>query len=168
VGFHLSDSGYLAIAALWGGKSTFEGFGAKDPLDQVLLDDRAIHDTMASMIVHQVFTRHPKLKVASCRADADLDHRSGGERHTFHFRVLRRVPLHGGQRRLEPETFLDGGRDELVILLYRTKLIGVCEQQIEQVPRGPVGGLQSGRKQEPQERVDRFVAEFLAVDLRSN
>ena len=65
VGFHLSDSGYLAIAALWGGKATFEGFGKKDPLDQVLLDDRAIHDTMASMIVHQVFTRHPKLKVAS-------------------------------------------------------------------------------------------------------
>ena len=60
-----SDSGYLAIAALWGGKATFEGFGKKDPLDQVLLDDRAIHDTMASMIVHQVFTRHPKLKVAS-------------------------------------------------------------------------------------------------------
>jgi short chain dehydrogenase len=34
-----------------------KGFGKKDPLDQVLLDDRAIHDTMASMIVHQVFTR---------------------------------------------------------------------------------------------------------------
>ena len=65
VGFHLSDSGYLAIAALWGGKATFEGFGKKDPLDQVLLDDRAIHDAMASMIVHQVFTRHPRLKVAS-------------------------------------------------------------------------------------------------------
>jgi predicted TIM-barrel fold metal-dependent hydrolase len=63
--FHLSDSGYLAIAALWGGKATFEGFGKKDPLDQVLLDDRAIHDAMASMLVHQVFTRHPKLKVAS-------------------------------------------------------------------------------------------------------
>ncbi|BBU21908.1 amidohydrolase family protein [Mycobacterium xenopi] len=65
VGFHLSDSGYLQIAAMWGGKSTFEGFGAKDPLDVVLLDDRAIHDTMASMIVHGVFTRHPKLRVAS-------------------------------------------------------------------------------------------------------
>ncbi|EUA75295.1 amidohydrolase domain protein [Mycobacterium xenopi 4042] len=25
----------------------------------MLLDDRAIHDTMASMIVHGVFTRHP-------------------------------------------------------------------------------------------------------------
>jgi predicted TIM-barrel fold metal-dependent hydrolase len=65
VGFHLSDSGYLHVAAMWGGKSTLEGFGAKDPLDQVLLDDRAIHDTMASMIVHGVFTRHPQLKVVS-------------------------------------------------------------------------------------------------------
>lgn len=65
VGFHLSDSGYLQIRGMWGGKSTFEGFGARDPLDQVLLDDRAIHDTMASMIVHGVFTRHPELKAAS-------------------------------------------------------------------------------------------------------
>lgn len=63
--FHLSDSGYLSIAAQWGGQSTFEGFAKKDPLDQILLDDRAIHDTMASMIAHQVFTRHPTLRVAS-------------------------------------------------------------------------------------------------------
>jgi predicted TIM-barrel fold metal-dependent hydrolase len=65
VGFHLSDSGYGAVVALWGGKAKFEGFGKKDPLDQVLLDDRAIHDTFASLIVHQVFTRHPKLKTVS-------------------------------------------------------------------------------------------------------
>jgi predicted TIM-barrel fold metal-dependent hydrolase len=75
VGFHLSDSGYLAIAALWGGKSTFEGFGAKDPLDQVLLDDRAIHDTMASMIVHGVFTRHPQLKAVSIENGSYFVHR---------------------------------------------------------------------------------------------
>ena len=65
VAFHLSDSGYMAVPALWGGKDTFEGFGKRDPLDMVLMDDRAIHDTMASLIVHQVFTRHPLLKVAS-------------------------------------------------------------------------------------------------------
>jgi predicted TIM-barrel fold metal-dependent hydrolase len=75
VGFHLSDSGYLAIAALWGGKSTFEGFGAKDPLDQVLLDDRAIHDAMASMIVHGVFTRHPKLRAVSIENGSYFVHR---------------------------------------------------------------------------------------------
>jgi predicted TIM-barrel fold metal-dependent hydrolase len=75
VGFHLSDSGYLAIAALGGGQSTFEGFGAKDPLDTVLLDDRAIHDTMAAMIVHQVFSRHPNLKVASIENGSYFVHR---------------------------------------------------------------------------------------------
>jgi predicted TIM-barrel fold metal-dependent hydrolase len=75
VGFHLSDSGYLHIAAMWGGMSTFEGFGAKDPLDQVLLDDRAIHDAMASMIVHGVFTRHPRLKVVSIENGSYFVHR---------------------------------------------------------------------------------------------
>jgi predicted TIM-barrel fold metal-dependent hydrolase len=63
--FHLSDSGYMAIPALWGGSGIFKGFGTRDPLDMVIMDDRAIHDTIASMIVHQVFTRHPKLKVVS-------------------------------------------------------------------------------------------------------
>ncbi|MCV7030714.1 amidohydrolase family protein [Mycobacterium sherrisii] len=75
VGFHLSDSGYLHIAAAWGDKATFEGFGAKDPLDNVLLDDRAIHDTMASMIVHGVFTRHPKLKAVSIENGSYFVHR---------------------------------------------------------------------------------------------
>lgn len=65
VGFHLGDSGYLQVAAMWGGKSTFEAFGGSNPLDQMLVDDRAIHDTMASMIAHGVFTRHPKLRAAS-------------------------------------------------------------------------------------------------------
>jgi predicted TIM-barrel fold metal-dependent hydrolase len=66
VGFHLSDSGYLQLAALWGGKSKFEPFGSTpNPLDQILVDDRAIHDTMASMIAHGVFTRHPQLKAVS-------------------------------------------------------------------------------------------------------
>lgn len=65
VGFHLSDSGYLQVAAMWGGKSTFEAFGGSNPLDQILVDDRAIHDTMASMIAHGVFTRHPNLKAVS-------------------------------------------------------------------------------------------------------
>jgi predicted TIM-barrel fold metal-dependent hydrolase len=66
VGFHLSDSGYLQGAALWGGKAKFEPFtGTPNPLDQILVDDRAIHDSMASMIAHGVFTRHPKLRAVS-------------------------------------------------------------------------------------------------------
>jgi predicted TIM-barrel fold metal-dependent hydrolase len=75
VGFHLSDSGYLQVSGMWGGKSTFEAFGGSDPLEQILVDDRAIHDTMASMIVHGVFTRHPKLKAVSIENGSYFVHR---------------------------------------------------------------------------------------------
>jgi predicted TIM-barrel fold metal-dependent hydrolase len=75
VAFHLGDSGYLQIAAMWGGKDTFEAFAAPDPLDKVLVDDRAIHDTMASLIVHGVFDRHPTLRVASIENGSEWVHR---------------------------------------------------------------------------------------------
>jgi len=75
VAFHLGDSGYLKIAGMWGGKDTFEGFAAPDPLDKILVDDRAIHDTMASLIVHGVFDRHPKLRVASIENGSGWVHR---------------------------------------------------------------------------------------------
>ena len=75
VGFHLSDSGYLQISALWGGRSTFEPFGANDALENMLVDDRAIHDSMASLVVHGVFTRHPTLKVASIENGSYFVHR---------------------------------------------------------------------------------------------
>ncbi|MGB8387038.1 amidohydrolase family protein, partial [Mycobacterium sp.] len=41
----------------------------------VLLDDRAIHDSMASLVVHQVFTRHPTLKVVSIENGSYFVHR---------------------------------------------------------------------------------------------
>src|ERR1700755_2002212 len=75
VGFHLSDSGYLQVSGMWGSKSTFEAFGGSDPLEQILVHDRAIHDTMASMIVHGVFTRHPKLKAVSIENGSYFVHR---------------------------------------------------------------------------------------------
>jgi predicted TIM-barrel fold metal-dependent hydrolase len=71
VAFHLGDSGYLRYAAAWGGRPDFEPFAAQDPLDQILVDDRAIYDTMASLIAHGVFTRHPKLRVASIENGSD-------------------------------------------------------------------------------------------------
>lgn len=75
VAFHLGDSGYLKIAAMWGGKDTFEPFGPSDPLDSILVDDRAIHDTMASLIIHGVFDRHPGLRVASIENGSEWVHR---------------------------------------------------------------------------------------------
>ncbi|MDQ2649944.1 MAG: amidohydrolase [Actinomycetota bacterium] len=74
VGFHLGDSGYEArFGPAWGGRSTF-GFGQTDPLGRVLAEGRAIHDTMAALVVHGVFSRHPGLKVASIENGSDWVH----------------------------------------------------------------------------------------------
>ena len=71
VAFHLGDSGYnLFAAAPWGGSATF-GFGIADALSRVLVADRAIHDTIASLVVHGVFTRHPSLRVSSIENGSD-------------------------------------------------------------------------------------------------
>jgi predicted TIM-barrel fold metal-dependent hydrolase len=74
VAFHLGDSGYNRFAAAWGGSPYFEPFYARNPLDSVVVDDRAIYDTMASLIVHQVFHRHPTLRVASIENGSDWVH----------------------------------------------------------------------------------------------
>jgi predicted TIM-barrel fold metal-dependent hydrolase len=75
VGFHLADSGYnRMLTGPWGGHPRFEPFYGRNPLDSVLIDDRAIYDTMASLIVHGVFTRHPTLKVASIENGSDWTH----------------------------------------------------------------------------------------------
>ncbi|MGW0044898.1 amidohydrolase family protein [Rhodococcus sp. NPDC003348] len=75
VAFHLGDSGYLKLSAMWGGKENFEGFGTVDPFDKIVTDDRAIHDTIASLIVHGVFNRHPNLRVASIENGSEWVHR---------------------------------------------------------------------------------------------
>ncbi|MCB2063653.1 MAG: amidohydrolase family protein [Novosphingobium sp.] len=70
--FHLGDSGYNLFAGHWGGNPLFQPFvGKPNPLDQLIVADRAIHDTMASLIVHGVFQRHPKLRVASIENGSD-------------------------------------------------------------------------------------------------
>ena len=74
VAFHLGDSGYEGrFASAWGARDTF-GFGLSDPLGRVIVADRAIHDTVASMLVHGVFWRHPTLKVASIENGSDWMH----------------------------------------------------------------------------------------------
>ena len=71
VAFHLGDSGYNLVAGAWGGLDHFEPFRAPDPLDRLLVSDRAIHDSVGSMICHGVFTRHPELRVASIENGSD-------------------------------------------------------------------------------------------------
>jgi predicted TIM-barrel fold metal-dependent hydrolase len=74
VAFHLGDSGYNTFAAAWGAAGTFEAFGSVDVLSRLVVSDRAIHDTIGSLIIHGVFHRHPKLKVASIENGSDWLH----------------------------------------------------------------------------------------------
>ena len=71
VAFHLGDSGYNAFTAMWGGSAHFEGFGNTSILSRILVSDRAIHDTIASLVVDGVFFRHPTLRVASIENGSD-------------------------------------------------------------------------------------------------
>jgi predicted TIM-barrel fold metal-dependent hydrolase len=72
VAFHLGDSGYNAmLGAPWGGAEDFAPFREPDLFGQVIIGDRAIHDAMASLIVHGVFKRHPRLRVASIENGSD-------------------------------------------------------------------------------------------------
>ena len=74
VAFHLGDSGYNRLLAAWGTPERFEPFFNNDLLGKVLVSDRAIHDTMASLLVHGVFQRHPTLRVASIENGSDWLH----------------------------------------------------------------------------------------------
>jgi predicted TIM-barrel fold metal-dependent hydrolase len=62
---HASDSGYDRYSRSWQGGSEFLPF-KPDPFRQVLgLSGRAIHDSLAALICHGVFDRHPRVRVAS-------------------------------------------------------------------------------------------------------
>jgi len=74
VAFHLGDSGYELLSAAWGGRDRFEPFQPVDPMDKLVVSDRAIHDTIGNLVVHGVFTRHPDLRVASIENGSDWVH----------------------------------------------------------------------------------------------
>jgi predicted TIM-barrel fold metal-dependent hydrolase len=74
VAFHLGDSGYELLSAAWGGRDRFEPFRPVDPMDKLVISDRAIHDTIGNLVVHGVFTRHPTLRVASIENGSDWVH----------------------------------------------------------------------------------------------
>jgi predicted TIM-barrel fold metal-dependent hydrolase len=120
VGFHLSDSGYLQLAGMWGGRSTFEAFGTADPFEQVITDDRAIHDTMASMIVHGVFTRHPNLKAVSIENGSYFVHRL----------IKRLKKAANGYPRLFPENPVEQLRNNVWIAPYYEDDLGALADAI--------------------------------------
>jgi predicted TIM-barrel fold metal-dependent hydrolase len=64
VAFHAADSGYGRYAAAWEGARQMEGFRGH-AFGMSALPGRAIMDTFAALLVHGVFRRFPKLRVAS-------------------------------------------------------------------------------------------------------
>jgi predicted TIM-barrel fold metal-dependent hydrolase len=65
VAFHAGDSGYGHYANAWenrsGSMEAFKGYA----FGQVTQAGRAIYDTFASLIIHGLFRRHPRVRVAS-------------------------------------------------------------------------------------------------------
>jgi len=65
VAFLAGDSGYGRYAAAWEGRGqrleAFRGFA----FGQVTQAGRAIYDTLAALIIHGVFRRHPRVRVCS-------------------------------------------------------------------------------------------------------
>jgi predicted TIM-barrel fold metal-dependent hydrolase len=59
---HASDSGYQRHLSEWEGGDEYLSFQAS-ALREVVIGHRAIEDTMAAMVCHGAFTRHPELKL---------------------------------------------------------------------------------------------------------
>jgi len=69
VAFHSGDAGYKRINEMWGGNREFKAF-EPDPL-QTCLSSAPISDTLASVIVHGVLDRHPKVRLATIECGSD-------------------------------------------------------------------------------------------------
>lgn len=63
VAFHSADAGYNRFADAWGVGGEFKAF-EYDPL-RICLSASAVRDTMAAMVCHGLFDRHPGLRVAT-------------------------------------------------------------------------------------------------------
>ena len=63
--YHSADSGYSRFASFWGERARFQGY--KDaPFTEILSLhlERPIFDTMAALVAHGLFDRHPSLRFA--------------------------------------------------------------------------------------------------------
>ena len=70
VAYHSGESGYGRYVVDWGESAEFEAF-RRTPLYGLLTSDRAISDTMAALVCHGVFERHPSLRVATIESGSE-------------------------------------------------------------------------------------------------
>jgi len=72
VAMHLGDSGYQRLNAQWGENPEFEPFSAmKMDLGSMVSGTRAIHDTVAKLIMDGVLHRFPKVRLLSVENGSD-------------------------------------------------------------------------------------------------
>lgn len=66
VAFHIADSGYQRYAADWGDDPEFRPIARGNmTMGKLIYQERPIFDTIAALVVHGVFKRHPSLRIAS-------------------------------------------------------------------------------------------------------
>lgn len=70
VAYHSGESGYGRYVVDWGESAEFEAF-RRTPLYGLLTSDRAISDTLAALVCHGVFQRHPALRVATIESGSE-------------------------------------------------------------------------------------------------
>jgi predicted TIM-barrel fold metal-dependent hydrolase len=70
VAYHSGESGYDRHAAEWGESSEMEAF-RHQPFKIVTSADRPIYDTIAALICHGVFARHPNVRVATIESGSE-------------------------------------------------------------------------------------------------
>jgi predicted TIM-barrel fold metal-dependent hydrolase len=68
--YHSGDAGYSRYADEWGGGGDFQAF-KNDPFRNVTGGHRPIYDTVAALVCHGVFRRHPNLRVATIESGSD-------------------------------------------------------------------------------------------------
>ena len=73
VAYHSGEAGYGRYLVDWGESAEFEAF-RRTPLYGLLTSDRAISDTVAALICHGVFDRHPTLRVATIESGSEWVH----------------------------------------------------------------------------------------------
>jgi len=70
VAYHSGDSGYGRYAQDWGEPAEMEAF-RRSPFRALTSTDRAIYDTVAALICHGVFARHPNVRVATIESGSE-------------------------------------------------------------------------------------------------
>lgn len=68
--YHSGEAGYGRYMVDWGESAEFEAF-RRTPLYGIVTSDRAISDTVAALICHGVFDRHPALRVATIESGSE-------------------------------------------------------------------------------------------------